>query len=60
MISMIRGKKTYFLGVGWIIWGVWSYVIENNEVEGIQRIMEGLGLVTLRAGISKHKTAQSM
>jgi len=53
MISFLRGKKTYLMGIGWIVWGVWNYLVEGNHAEGIQRILEGISLITLRAGVAK-------
>ena len=53
MIEKIRGRKTYLVGIGWLLWGVWSYLIEGNQAEGVQRVMEGVSLITLRAGVSK-------
>lgn len=53
MIGFLRGKKTYIIGIGWIIWGLWNYVVESNPTDGVQRIMEGVSLITLRAGVTK-------
>jgi len=53
MIGFLRGRKTYIVGVGWILWGFWNYLVEGNPADGIQRILEGVSLITLRAGVSK-------
>jgi len=45
IVTLLNGKKTYIIGVAMIIVGV--YKGDN------QMILEGLGLCTLRAGISK-------
>ncbi len=57
MMAFLRGRKSYFIGAGWVLWGVWTYVVEGDPASGVQRIMEGVGLVTLRAGVSKVATA---
>ena len=53
MIAYLQGKKTYLMGIGWIAWGVWTYAIEGDAAEGVRRVMEGLSLITLRAGVAK-------
>lgn len=53
MIAFLRGKKTYIMGAGWVLWGLWIYLVEGNPVDGVQRVMEGVSLITLRAGVSK-------
>jgi hypothetical protein len=53
MIGFLRGKKSYFLGAGWVLWGVWTYSVEGDPATGVQRIMEGIALITLRAGVKK-------
>lgn len=57
MIGFLRGKKTYLVGAGWIVWGVWTFAVEGNEQEGIRRVMEGVSLITLRAGVAKKEPA---
>ncbi|HQI77618.1 MAG TPA: hypothetical protein PK384_13985 [Candidatus Latescibacteria bacterium] len=53
MIGFLRGKKTYFVAAGWIAWGIWTYAVERDPVAGTQRILEGVSLITLRAGVAK-------
>lgn len=53
MTEKFRGKKTYLIGIGWVLWGAWSYLVEGDQAEGVRRVMEGLSLITLRAGVSK-------
>jgi len=57
MLEFLRGKKSYLVGAGWMLWGVWTYVVEGDPAAGIQRFMEGFGLITLRAGVTKVATA---
>jgi hypothetical protein len=45
IIDFLRGKKTYVIGFLMILLGVLQ---GNNEL-----ILEGLGLITLRVGVSK-------
>ena len=44
-LGFFKGKKTYIIGILMIILG---YLQGNNQM-----IMEGLGFITLRAGVSK-------
>jgi len=53
MLDLIRGKKTYVVGVAMILWGLWQYLVEENPTQGVQRIVEGIALITLRQGIAK-------
>ena len=53
MITWLRGKKTYITGVAWVLWGAWMYFVLGQHSEGAQRIMEGLSLIFLRAGVAK-------
>ena len=53
MIAFLRGKKTYIMAIGWIAWGLWNYVVDGNATEGLQRVMEGVSLIALRAGVTK-------
>ncbi len=58
MINFLRGRKSYIIGTGWILWGVWTYAVEGDQPTGIQRILEGVGLITLRAGVKKVESAR--
>ncbi len=51
-MKWLKGRKTYVTGVAWMLWGAWSYFVEGDPAGGVQRFMEGLGLITLRAGVS--------
>ena len=52
-MKLLKGRKSYITGVAWVLWGAWSYFVEEDRASGVQRMMEGLGLITLRAGVSK-------
>jgi len=43
--NLLSGKKTYIVGILMIILG---YLNENNQM-----LLEGIGFLTIRAGISK-------
>ncbi len=58
MIKFLKGKKSYVLGAGWMLWGIWTYAVEGDPATGIQRVMEGFGLITLRAGVKKSGIVQ--
>lgn len=45
VINFLRGKKTYIIGGLMIILGI----LQNDN----QMILEGIGFITLRAGVSK-------
>lgn len=45
IITFLSGKKTYIVGVLMIVLG---YFQQNNDM-----ILQGIGLLTLRAGIAK-------
>ena len=45
IINFLRGKKTYIVGILMVILG---FLQEDSEL-----ILEGVGFVTLRAGIGK-------
>jgi len=45
IINWLKGKKTYIVGILLIILGI---IQEDNEM-----ILEGLGFMTIRAGIGK-------
>jgi len=44
-------KKTFWAGLGLIGFGVFRVATGNGD--GVEQIMEGLGLIFLRAGISR-------
>jgi len=44
IVEMLRGKKTYIIGVLMIVLG---FLQGDNQL-----ILEGLGFITLRAGVS--------
>jgi hypothetical protein len=53
MIALLQGKKTYITGLAMIAWGLWTYFVEQNVVDGTRIVLEGVGLMTLRAGVTK-------
>jgi len=53
LIGWLKGKKTYFLGVGSVLWGLFTWLVLEDETTGWQRILDGLSLLTLRAGVAK-------
>lgn len=52
MFGWLKGKKTYITGAGLILWGVFEYVT-GDQASGANHVLEGVGLMTLRAGITK-------
>ena len=52
-MKWLKGKKTYITGAAWIVWGVFQFLVEGQQAEGAQRVLEGVSLLALRAGISK-------
>lgn len=52
-MSWFRGKKTYITGIAWIAWGAWLFAVEGQQAAGAQKVMEGVSLLTLRAGVTK-------
>jgi hypothetical protein len=55
-VNWLKGRKTYITGVAWIAWGAWMFVIDGNQAAGAQKVLEGVSLLTLRAGVSKTVT----
>lgn len=49
---MLSGYKTYIVGGAMIVYGL-ALIVTGDVEQGVARLMEGLGLVTLRSGISK-------
>jgi len=47
VIDFFKGKKTYFIGLLMIVLGLLN---QDNQM-----VLEGLGFITVRAGISKIK-----
>lgn len=45
IISLVKGKKTYIVGILMIVLG---YLQNNNQM-----VLEGIGFITLRVGLSK-------
>jgi hypothetical protein len=60
VIGFLKGKKSYVLGAGWVLWGIWTYTVEGDPATGFQHIMEGIGLITLRAGVKKSAAVVSI
>ena len=53
MIALLQGKKSYVTGVAMIAWGAWLFLVEGNHEQGLQLVLNGVGLMTLRAGVAK-------
>lgn len=58
MLEWLRGKKTYIVGVGTIAYGVWVYVIESDVERGVNLVIAGVSMMTVRAGITKSGPTQ--
>lgn len=56
MIAFLRGKKTYIMGGGMILYGLWVYLIEEDRARGVNLILAGWTTIFLRAGVSKATT----
>jgi hypothetical protein len=52
MIDKLSGYKTYIVGLAMIIYGLYLMAHGQSE-QGNKLIMEGLGLMALRAGVKK-------
>ncbi len=51
---MLSGKKTYIVGVLMILYGgTMMFLGQMEQAEAITLVMEGFGLMAIRAGISK-------
>jgi len=48
--NLFAGYRTYFIGAIFIIWGVYQ-VINKQTDDGINHIMAGSGMFTIRAAI---------
>lgn len=51
-MNWLRGKKTYVVGAGMVVYGAWLYVVENRQVEGTQMVLAGLAAIFLRNGVA--------
>jgi hypothetical protein len=51
-MNWLSGKKTYLLGGITVIYGIVLFVTDQRE-KGLQTIMEGIAMFTLRAAITK-------
>ena len=53
-MNWLVGKKTYFVAAGVVVHALVQFVQGNLDLNGgILEILNGLGLATLRAGVSK-------
>lgn len=52
MMTYLSGKKTYIIGGITVAYGIALFFTDQRE-KGLQTILEGIALMTLRAGITK-------
>lgn len=52
MLDKLKGKKTYFVAAGMILFQVLRYLYEGT-LPDMQVILEALGFTALRAGVKK-------
>ncbi len=53
-MEFLQGKKTYIVAVGVVVAAVVAFLTgELALADAVVRALEGLGLATLRAGVSK-------
>ena len=53
-MKWLGGKKTYFVAAGVVIAAVLSWATGDLSLaDAVTRVLEGLGLATLRAGVAK-------
>lgn len=53
MFQFLQGSKTYLVAAAVIAYEVLGYVLGHNASFDVSRVLEALGLATLRAGIGK-------
>jgi len=54
VLKLLSGYKTYLVGIGMILYGVGGYAAGLHDWDtALKLILEGLGLMGLRAGVSK-------
>lgn len=51
-MTYLSGKKTYIIGGITITYGIALFLTDQKE-KGVQTILEGFAMMTLRAGITK-------
>lgn len=51
-MTYLSGKKTYIIGGITIAYGI-ALICNDQREKGIQTILEGFAMMTLRAGITK-------
>ena len=56
-MKWLKGRKTYITGAAWLAWGAWLFLVDGDQAAGAQKFLEGLSLLTLRAGVSKAAAA---
>ena len=53
-MEFLQGKKTYIVAIGVVVAAVVAFLTgELQLADAVTRALEGLGLATLRAGVSK-------
>lgn len=55
MRKWLSGRKAYLCGTGLIIAGIVEYIDTGDIGNAIKLILEGLGIMGLRAGMAKIK-----
>lgn len=53
MRALLSGKKTYYVAAGLILYELLGYLLGKSDHVDAKTIIEGVGLVTLRAAIGK-------
>lgn len=53
IVNILSGKKTYIVGTIMVIVGLVFYLNPFYREQGAQLILEGLAIISLRAGIKK-------
>ena len=53
MLNALAGRKTYIVAGLLIVYELLGYLLGKSDGVDMKTILEGLGLATLRAGVSK-------
>jgi len=51
--ALFQGKKTYFVAIALIAYEVLGYLLGKSSSIDVKTVIEGIGLATMRAAISK-------
>jgi hypothetical protein len=52
-LKFLEGKKTYLVALVWIARAVFKYTTNHDADMLFDRLLEGVGVTTLRAGMKK-------